>query len=143
MPVISRAGGIGIGVVAVSNNTESHGPRSATAAGRAGAGNRRQGQAGERRRRGLQENPPSDNPTLPVEIPAYRAAFLKERYCGPNKNHDAHVGLDHRDGSLSSCAFGRSLSVLRPKTSRNFFVVPYSIGLPRTSARPTILTNPL
>ena len=48
----------------------------------------------------------------------------------------------HAGGFLNSSTFGRSLRELRPKTSKNLLVVPYSIGLPKTSARPTIFTRP-
>ena len=94
MPVIACPGGICVGVVAVGNNSESHGPGTETAAGRTGTGNRCQSQAGESCRRGLQKDPPGDNPTLVVEIFAYCAAFLNERYYGPSKNPDVTEDLD-------------------------------------------------
>src|SRR5437879_847012 len=43
----------------------------------------------------------------------------------------------------ANCSFmGRSRRLLRPRSCRNFFVVPYSTGRPSESCRPAMRTRP-
>jgi len=76
----TRALCIGIGIVTICNNAKSYKMTLAATAERSVAGKRCQSKTGKYRRRGLQKYPSIDHPALLVEIFAYRAAFLNDRF---------------------------------------------------------------